>query len=91
MRAAYLVRTCHYLGELALLLVLALDNGLDNGGMVGAQVDKDIPDAGLPKGLEESKRCCVSGEPSAGEYTFSRVCSPYTILAVLSFHDYCLT
>jgi hypothetical protein len=55
MQAAYLVRTCYDLGKFALLLVLALDNGLDDGGMVGAQVDEDVPNASLPQSLEEGK------------------------------------
>ena len=60
---AYFIRTCHDLGELALLLVLALDNGLDDGWMVRPQVDKDIPHARLPQRLEEGKRSRVSEVP----------------------------
>lgn len=82
MPAAYLVRTCHNLGELALLLVLALDNGLDDGGMVGAQVDEDVPDAGLPESLEEGERCCVAeGMSILG--TAGLAVGTHTILAVL--------
>jgi hypothetical protein len=91
MQTAYLVRTCHDLRKFALLLVLALDNGLDDGGMVGAQVDEDVPDASLPKGLEEGERCCVSSRLSVKGSTSTRVYATHTILAVSSFHGCCVS
>ena len=52
---AYFIRTCYDLGEVALLLILALDNGLDDGRMVRSQIDEDVPHARLPQGLKESE------------------------------------
>ena len=49
----YLIRTGDDFGELALVFVLALDDGFDDAGMVGPQVDEDMADACLPQGLEE--------------------------------------
>ena len=64
---AYFIRTCYDLGEVALLLILALDNGLDDGRMVRSQIDEDVPHARLPQGLEESERSRVSEDWSAGD------------------------
>lgn len=55
----HLVRTGDNLGEVALLFILALDNGFDDAGMVGAEVHKAMRDPGLPNGLEEGKGSCV--------------------------------
>lgn len=61
MRIACLVGARDDLGELALLLVLALYNGLDDGGVVGPEVDEDVTNAILPEGLEEGKGRGVAG------------------------------
>ena len=58
----YLVGTCDDLGELSFLLVLALDDSLDDRGMVRPEVDEDMADAVLPERLEESERCCVAAD-----------------------------
>jgi hypothetical protein len=63
-----LVRTGDDLGELALLLILALDDGFDDGGMVRSEIDEDVADAIFPEGLEEGERCCVSVYISAIAY-----------------------
>jgi hypothetical protein len=44
---ANLVGTCYDPWELALLLVLSLDYGLDDGRMVGSKIDEYMGDAGL--------------------------------------------
>jgi hypothetical protein len=44
---ANLVGTCYDPWELALLLVLSLDYGLDDGRMVGSKIDKHMGDTGL--------------------------------------------
>jgi hypothetical protein len=54
-REVYLVWAGDDLGELTFLLILTLDNGFDDRGMVGAQVHKDVCDACFPDGLEEGK------------------------------------
>jgi hypothetical protein len=74
----YLVWTSHDFGELALLLILAFDNGFNDGGMVGAEVDEDMSDACLPDGLEEGKGCRVPDALSAKWQRLS---------AVVSLHD----
>ena len=51
----YFIRTSYDLGEVALLLILTLDNGLDDGRMVRSQIDEDVPHACLPQGLEEGE------------------------------------
>jgi hypothetical protein len=60
MLSADLIRTCYNSGELAFLLVLALDYGFDDGGMVGSEVDEDMANAVFPEGLEEGEGCCVA-------------------------------
>lgn len=52
---AYLIGASDNLGKLGALLVLALDNGFDDAGVIGAEVDEAMGDAGLPEGLEEGK------------------------------------
>ena len=89
---AYLVRTCDDLGELALLLILAFDDGFDDGGMVGPKVDKDVTDAVLPERLEEGKGCCVAGGSQYMMRVYKRdynailtpCCLPCAILSVVS-------
>lgn len=61
-RVACLVGTRDDLGKLALLLVLALDNGLNDGGVVRPEVDEDVTNAIFPKGLEEGKRRGIAGD-----------------------------
>ena len=61
-KSDHLVRTCDDLGKLALLFILAFDDGFDDGWVVASQVDKAMRDAGLPDGLEKGEGCCV---PSA--------------------------
>jgi hypothetical protein len=53
--ASYLIRTGDDLGELALVLILALDNGFDDAGVVGAQVHKGMCYARVPQGFEEGE------------------------------------
>lgn len=55
----YLIWTSDDLRELAFLLILTFDDGFNDGGMVGAQVHKDVCDACLPDGLEEGEGRCV--------------------------------
>lgn len=55
----YLIWACDYLWELTFLLILAFDDGFDNGGVIRAQIDEAVRNAGLPNGLEESEGCCV--------------------------------
>jgi hypothetical protein len=52
----YLIWTGDDLRELAFLLILTFDDGFDDGGMVGAQVRKDMCDACFPDSLEEGER-----------------------------------
>jgi hypothetical protein len=49
----HLIWTGNDLGELALFLILAFDNGFNNGRMVAPEVHKDVGDAILPQRLEE--------------------------------------
>ena len=51
----YFIRTCYDLWEVALLLILTLDDGLNDGRMVRSQIDEDVPYARLPQGLEEGE------------------------------------
>lgn len=60
-RHAHLIGARDNLGEFAHFLILALDNGLDDGGMVGPEVDKDMAYAILPERLEKGKGCRVPG------------------------------
>jgi hypothetical protein len=57
---AYLIGTCDDLGKLALLLILALHYGFDDGRVIAAEVDEDVGDAIFPQSLKESKGCCVA-------------------------------
>lgn len=43
----YLIGTCDDPGKVPFLLVLTLDNGFHDGGVVGAQVDEDMCDTSL--------------------------------------------
>lgn len=52
---AYFIGTSDDLGKLVLLLVLALDDCLDDGGVVAPEVDEDMRDAILPQSLEEGE------------------------------------
>jgi hypothetical protein len=58
--SADLIRTGDDLGELALLLILALDNSFDNGRVIATQVHKDMRDAILPQCLEEGEGCRIA-------------------------------
>jgi hypothetical protein len=69
---AYFIRTCYDLRELALLLILTLDNGLDNGRMVRSQIDEDVPHTCLPQGLKESERSRIPEDWSAGYNIITR-------------------
>jgi hypothetical protein len=48
------------LGELALLFILTLDNGFDDGRVVASEVHEDIGYAIFPQGLEEGERSRVT-------------------------------
>jgi hypothetical protein len=50
------------LGELALLFILAFDDGFNDTGVVGSQIHKAVRDAGFPDSLEEGEGCCVDPE-----------------------------
>lgn len=52
---ACLVWTGDDLWKLAFLLILAFDYGLDDAGVVGAEVHEAVGDARLPDGLEEGE------------------------------------
>ena len=43
----YLVRACYDPGELALLLILTLHDGFDDGRVVGTKVDENVGDTSL--------------------------------------------
>lgn len=58
---AYLVETGDYARELISLLSLTPDHGFDEAGVVGAQIDKAVRDAGIPDGFEKGARRCVHG------------------------------
>lgn len=49
------IGTCDDTWEVALCLPLTLDHSLDNTRVIGPQINEDISDAGLPKGLEKGK------------------------------------
>ena len=68
-----LIGTCDDPGELSFLLVLALDDSLDDGGMVRPEVDEDMADAVLPERLEESERGCVAADCQYGVSLYMRV------------------
>jgi hypothetical protein len=57
---AYLIRTGDDLGELALLLNLAFDNGFNDGRVVAPKVHKDVGDAILPQCLEKGEGCSIA-------------------------------
>jgi hypothetical protein len=59
----YLIWTGNDLGELALLLILTLDNGFNNGRVVAPEIHEDVRDAILPQSLEEGKRRCIAMSP----------------------------
>ena len=54
-KQAHLVRTGDDDGKVALLLILSLDNGLDDAGVVRAQVHEAMRHPGFPDGLEEGE------------------------------------
>lgn len=56
----YLIWARNDLGKLALLLILTLDDGLNDAGMVGAQVDEAMCDARFPNRFEKRERCRVT-------------------------------
>ena len=49
----HFVGACYDARELALLFDLALGNGFDDGGMIGAEIDEAVGHAQFPKCLEE--------------------------------------
>lgn len=49
----HFVGACYDVRELALLFNLALGNGFDDGGMVGAEIDEAVRHAQFPKRLKE--------------------------------------
>lgn len=55
-RWTYLIGTSNHLGKLVLLLALALDHGLDDAGVVRAEVDEAVRHTRLPQCLEKGKR-----------------------------------
>ena len=57
----HFVGACYDARELALLFNLALGDGFDDGGMVGAEIDEAIGDAQLPKCLKEGITCSIPG------------------------------
>ena len=46
-RRAHLIWTGDNFRKLSFLLVLPLDYGFDDGGVVGAEIDEDVSNAGL--------------------------------------------
>lgn len=55
----YFVGTGDYAGEFVSVFALTFDHGLDEAGVVGAQIDKAVSNAGIPEGLEKGARRCV--------------------------------
>ena len=60
----HFVGTCYDGGELALLLNLALGDGFDNGGMVGAEIDEAVGHAQFPERLKKGITRGVPGRVS---------------------------
>ena len=60
----HFIRTCYDAREPALVFNLALGNGFDDGGMVGAEIDKAVGNAQFPERFKEGITCGVPGRLS---------------------------
>jgi hypothetical protein len=78
----YLIWTGNDLGELALLLILTLDNGFNDGRVVAPKVHKDVRDAILPQSLEEGKGGCIAVAPLVAISIATEV-RAYTMVATM--------
>jgi hypothetical protein len=65
--STHFIRTGDDLRELALLLILALDDGFDDGRVIRSEVDENIADSIFPECLKEGEGCRIAISQSVSE------------------------